>query len=133
MLSYIIFCLFYSFISIYSNYFEFSFIYKYIQNDNLHIIKQVIFESIFNFIFIIILLPMELPYLFLEETDLLSFGYYFTNLNDKTEILDINDKNVKDIKKEVEDDGDIPIIVVNPFFNAKNGFEEIHTGKVSSD
>ena len=76
---------------------------------------------------------MELPYLFLEETDLLSFGYYFTNLNDKTEILDINDKNVKDIKKEVEDNGDIPIIVVNPFFNAKNGFEEIHTGKVSSD
>ena len=133
ILSYIIFSLFYAFISIYSNYLEFSFIYKYIQNDNLHIIKQVIFESVFNFIFIIILLPMKLPYLFIEETDLLSFGYYFTNLNDKKEILDINDKNFKDIKKEVEDNGDIPIIVVNPFFNPNGGFEEIHTGKISSE
>ena len=130
MLSYIIFCLVYSFISIYSNYFEFSFIYKYIQNDNLHIIKQIILESAFNFIFSIILLPMELPYLFTEETDLLSFGYFFINLNDKNEIMDINNKNIKEIKKEAEDTEDIPIIVVNPFYDIKNGFDNIHTGNI---
>ena len=131
LLSFIIFSLFYSVISIYSNYLEYPFIYKYIQNDLLHTIKQFILESIFVVIFIIILLPMELPYLFKEETDLDSFGYFFTNLNDKNEILDINSKNMKEIKKEAGDKQNIPIIVVNPFFNDKNGFDNLHVGKVS--
>ena len=126
IISYIIFCLVYSFISIYSNYVEFSFIYKFIQNDNLHIIKQIILESAFYFIFSIILLPMELPYLFTEETDLLSFGYFFINL--KNEIMDINNKNVQQIKYEAEDN--IPIIVVNPFYDSKNGFENLYTGNI---
>ena len=130
MISFIIYSLCYSFISIYSNYLEFSFIYKYIQNDNLHIIKQIILESVFNLIFSIILLPMELPYLFTEETDLLSFGYFFINLNDKNEIMDINNKNIQQIKKEVEDNDDIPIIVVNPFYDIKNGFDNLHTGNI---
>ena len=133
MLSFTIFGLFYAFISIYSNYFEFSLISKYIQNDILHIIKQIIFESIFNFILIIILLPMELPNLFTEETDLLSFGYFFTNLNEKNEILDINDENIKDIKKEAQENEDFPIVIVNPFYNSKNGFDELHTGKLSME
>ena len=131
MLIFIIFGLIYSFTSIYSNYFEFSIIYKYIQNDCLHFIKQVIFESFFNFIFLIILLPFELPYLFTEETDLLSFGYFFSNLNNEKEILDVNNRNIKEIQKEAEEDEDIPIIVVNPFYTAKNGFEELHAGKIS--
>ena len=131
LLSFIIFSLFYAVVSIYSNYLEYPFIYKYIQNDMLHTIKQLILESIFIVIFIIILLPMELPYLFKEETDLDSFGYFFTNLNDKNEILDINSKNMKEIKKEVGDKQNIPIIVVNPFFNDKNGFDNLHVGKVS--
>ena len=126
MISFIVFGIFYAFISIYSNYLEFPFIYKYIQNDSLHIIKQIIFESIFNFIFTIILLPMELPYLFTEETDLLSFGYFFINL--KNEIMDINNKNVQQIKYEAEDN--IPIIVVNPFYDSKNGFENLYTGNI---
>ena len=131
IITFIIFSLFYSFISIYSNFAEFSFIFKYIQNDNLHIIRQIIFESIFNFIFIFILLPKELPYLYTEETDLLSINYFFSNLNDKNEILDVNNENIKEIKKEVEDNEDIPIVIVNPFFNSKNGFNDLHTGKIS--
>ena len=81
MLLFVAFGLFYSFISIYSNYFEFALTYKYIQNDSLHLIKQIIMESVFNFIFITILLPKELPYLFTEETDLVSFGYFFTDIS----------------------------------------------------
>ena len=111
--------------------FEFELILLYIQNDNLHIIRQIIFESIFNFIFIFILLPKELPYLYTEETDLLSINYFFSNLNDKNEILDVNNENIKEIKKEVEDNENIPIVIVNPFFNSKNGFNDLHTGKIS--
>ena len=131
MLSYIIFSFVYGFISIYSNYYESDIIFKYIQNDVLHNIKQVLFESIFNFIFVIILLPMELPYLFTEETDLLSFEYFFTNLNEQKDILDINDNNINEIKKEAEDNENVPIIVVNPFYRAQDGFDELHTGKIS--
>ena len=131
MLSYIIFSFVYGFISIYSNYYESDIIFKYIQSDVLHNIKQVLFESIFNFIFVIILLPMELPYLFTEETDLLSFEYFLTNLNDQKDILDINDKNINEIKKEAEDNENVPIIVVNPFYRAQDGFDELHTGKIS--
>ena len=74
---------------------------------------------------------MELPYLFTEETDLLSFEYFLTNLNDQKDILDINDKNINEIKKEAEENENVPIIVVNPFYRAQNGFDELHTGKIS--
>ena len=130
-MTFILFSLFYAFISIYSNYCEFSFIYKYIQNDNLHAIKQIIFESIFSFVFTIILLPMELPYLYTEETDLLSFGYFFTSIKHSNEILDINDKNLQKIKNDIEEDDNLPIIVVNPFFKGKNGFDNIHAGNIT--
>ena len=131
MITYIIFTLIYGVTSVYSNYFEFDIIYRYIQSDALHTVKQVLFESIFNFIFVIILLPMELPHLYTEETDLLSFGYFFTNLKEQDDILDINDKNIEEIKKEVENDENIPIVVVNPFYRSQNGFDELHTGKIS--
>ena len=130
MLLFVVFALFYSFISIYSNYFEFDLTYKYIQNDSLHLVKQIIMESIFNFIFITILLPMELPYLFTEETDLVSFGYFFTDLHNEKSILDINDKNIKEIKNNVEENEDIPIIVVNPFYTSQDGFDDLYAGKV---
>ena len=131
MITLIIFSLSYAFISICSNFAEFRLIFKYIQNDNLHIIRQIILESIFNFIFIIILLPKELPDLYTEETDLLSFGFFFSNLNDKNEILDINNENIKEIKNQAEENEDTPIVVVNPFFNSKNGFNDLHTGKIN--
>ena len=130
MLLYAAFALFYSFISIYSNYFEFDLTYKYVQNSSLHLIKQIIMESAFNFIFISILLPMELPYLFTEETDLVSFGYFFTDLNNEKSILNINDKNIRDIKNNLEEDEDIPIIVVNPFYTSQDGFDDLYAGKV---
>ena len=130
MLLFVVFSLFYSFISIYSNYFEFALTYKYIQNDSLHLVKQIIMESVFNFIFITILLPMELPYLFTEETDLVSFGYFFTDLNNEKSILDINDKNIKEVKNNAEENEDIPIIVVNPFYTSQDGFDDLYAGKV---
>ena len=130
MLLFGVFALFYSFISIYSNNLEFDLTYKYIQNDNLHLVKQIIMESIFNFIFITLLLPMELPYLFTEETDLVSFGYFFTDLNNEKSILDINDKNIKEIKNNAEENEDIPIIVVNPFYTSQDGFDDLYAGNV---
>jgi hypothetical protein len=131
LFSFIIFSAFYSIISIYSNYFEFDFVYKYIQNNILHSIKQSIFESVFNIIFLILLLPKALPYLYMEETDLVSFGYFFSNLNDKNEILNANDKKLKQLKKDGNKEN-APIIIVNPFFknNSKNGFDGLHAGKV---
>ncbi len=133
LLSFIIFGVCYASFSIYSNYIEFDFIYKYIQRDTLHYIKLNIFESVFNVIFLILLLPMKLPYLFTEETELISFGYFFTSLNDKREILDVNNKKLKSLKKKDENQKKVPIIVVNPFFknNCKNGFDDLHTGKVT--
>lgn len=130
MLLFVAFALFYSFVSIYSNNFEFDLTYKYIQNDSLHLVKQIIMESVFNFIFIAILLPKELPYLFIEETDLVSFGYFFTDLNNEKSILDINDKNIKEIKKNAEENEDIPIIVVNPFYTSQDGFDDFYAGKI---
>ena len=67
----------------------------------------------------------------MEETDLVSFGYFFSNLNDKNEILNANDKKLKQLKKDGNKEN-APIIIVNPFFknNSKNGFDGLHAGKV---
>ena len=40
------------------------------------------------------------------------------------------EERMKKIVKEVEDNDDIPIIVVNPFYDIKNGFDNLHTGNI---
>ena len=78
----------------------------------------------------ITLIPKELPYLFTEETDLLKTQYLLSDLNEKN-ILNINDKEIKNIKKELNKNGNVNIVLVNPFFDNKSQndpFEELHLG-----
>ena len=120
-------------ISIYIDFFEFDYINKYLQNNTLHVIREIIYISALNLIFMLILLPRKLPHLFTEETDLLCNEYLLGDLNEKN-ILDINDKGIKEIKKHLQKNEDVQIILVNPFFGKKNNrdeFDELHLGKAS--
>ena len=133
MISFSIFAIFYGIISLCTDYFEFDFINQYLQNNTLHVIREMIFISVFNFILLIILLPKELPYLFLEETDLVKCEYLLTDLK-KDSILDINNGEIKNIKKQIENNEKVEFILVNPFFGNKNlneEFDELHLGNTS--
>ena len=130
MISFSIYGILYSVISLLADYFEFNFIYKYLQNNTLHVLREIIFMSLFNTILMITLIPKELPYLFTEETDLLKTQYLLSDLNEKN-ILNINDKEIKNIKKELNKNGNVNIVLVNPFFDNKSQndpFEELHLG-----
>ena len=133
MISFSIFGIIYGTISLFTDYLEFDYINKYLQNNTLHVIREMIFISVFNFVLLIILLPKELPYLFLEETDLVKFEYLLTDLKEDN-ILDINNKEIKSIKKQIENNEKIEFILVNPFFGNKNlneEFDELHLGNTS--
>ena len=133
MISFSIFGIIYGTISLFTDYLEFDYINKYLQNNTLHVIREMIFISVFNFVLLIILLPKELPYLFLEETDLVRFEYLLTDLKEDN-ILDINNKEIKSIKKQIENNEKIEFILVNPFFGNKNlneEFDELHLGNTS--
>jgi hypothetical protein len=131
LIVYDIFILICSIMSIYSNFIEYSIIYKYIENDILYLIKQISFESISSIIFMLVILPSKLPYLFKEETDLMDLGYFFTDLSDEKKIIDINEKNINNFEKKIKNNIEAPIILVNPFYKVDNGFIEFHTGKAS--
>ena len=133
MISFSIFGIFYGLVSLFTDYFEFDYINKYLQNNTLHVIREMIFISVFNFVLLIMLLPKELPYLFLEETDLVKFEYLLTDLKEDS-ILDINNKEIKSIKKQIENNEKVEFILVNPFFGNKNlneEFDELHLGNTS--
>jgi len=133
MISFSIFGIVYGLISLFTDYFEFDYINKYLQNNTLHVIREMIFISVFNFALLIMLLPKELPYLFLEETDLVKFEYLLTDLKEDS-ILDINNKEIKNIKKQIENNEKVEFILVNPFFENKNlneEFDELHLGNTS--
>ena len=133
MISFSIFGIFYGLVSLFTDYFEFDYINKYLQNNTLHVIREMIFISVFNFALLIMLLPKELPYLFLEETDLVKFEYLLTDLKEDS-ILDINNKEIKSIKKQIENNEKVEFILVNPFFGNKNlneEFDELHLGNTS--
>ena len=133
MISFSIYGILYSVISLLADYFEFNFIYKYLQNNTLHVIREMIFINIFNLILMVLLLPKKLPYLFTEETDLLKCEYLLGDLKEKN-ILEINDKKIKNIKKQLEKNEKVQIILVNPFFGKKDGndeFEELHFGNAT--
>lgn len=133
MRSFAIFGILYGVISIYSDYLEFDIINKYLQNNNLHIIREIILISIFNLVLLIMLMPKKLPYLFMEETDLVKCEYLLSDLNEKN-ILDINDSQLKNIKKQVEKNENVQIILVNPYFGNKQQFDEfdgLHIGNAT--
>ena len=135
MITFSVFGIIFGILLILADYLEFDYIYKYLQNNSLHVIREIIFMSLFNFILMVILLPKELPYLFTEETDLLKCEYLLSNLNEKN-ILEANDGEIMKIKKELDDKENVQIVLVNPFFGNKNKndkFEEIHLGKATSD
>ena len=118
-----------------SDYLEFDYIYKYLQNNTLHVIREIIFMSLFNFVLMLLLLPRELPYLFTEETDLKKCEYLLSDLNQKN-ILEVNDREIKNIKKQLDKKDNVQIILVNPFFGNKNQndkFEQLHLGNATSD
>ena len=130
MISFSLFGIIYGIILIISDYMEFNLINKYLQNNTLHVLREIIFMSLFNTILMITLIPKELPYLFTEETDLLKTQYLLSDLNEKN-ILNINDKEIKNIKKELNKNGNVNIVLVNPFFDNKSQndpFEELHLG-----
>ena len=131
----VIFGIIYSIISIYVDFIEFDYINKYLQNNTLHVLREIMYISVFNLIFMSLFLPMKLPHLFVEETDLLSREYLIGDLSEKN-ILDINDKEIKNIKKDLEKNEDVQIILVNPFFGKReketfDDFEELHMGNPS--
>ena len=133
MRSFAIFGILYGVISIYSDYLEFDIINKYLQNNNLHIIREIILISIFNLILLLMLIPKKLPYLFMEETDLVKCEYLLGDLKEKN-ILDINDSQLKSIKKQVEKNENVQIILVNPYFGNKqqfDEFDELHIGNAT--
>ena len=135
MISFSIFGVIYGASLILSDYFEFDYIYKYLQNNTLHVIREIIFMCIFNFILMILLLPKELPYLFTEETDLKKCEYLLSDLNQKN-ILEVNDGEIKNIKKQLDKKENVQIILVNPFYGNKNQndkFEELHLGNATYD
>ena len=79
------------------------------------------------------LMPKKLPYLFMEETDLVKCEYLLGDLNEKN-ILDINDSQLKSIKKQVEKNENVQIILVNPYFGNKqqiDEFDELHIGNAT--
>ena len=133
MRSFAIFGILYGVISIYSDYLEFDIINKYLQNNNLHIIREIILISIFNLVLLIMLMPKKLPYLFMEETDLVKCEYLLGDLKEKN-ILDINDSQLKSIKRQVEKNENVQIILVNPYFGNKqqfDEFDELHIGNAT--
>ena len=130
MILFSLFGIVYGIILIGSDYLEFDLINKYLQNNTLHVLREIIFMSLFNIILMLTLIPEELPYLFTEETDLLKTEYLLSDLKEKN-ILNINDKEIKNIKKELNKNENVNIILVNPFFNDKSQndpFEELHLG-----
>ena len=130
MILFSLFGIVYGIILITSDYLEFDLINKYLQNNTLHVLREIIFMSLFNIILMLTLIPEELPYLFTEETDLLKTEYLLSDLKEKN-ILNINDKEIKNIKKELNKNENVNIILVNPFFNEKSQsdpFEELHLG-----
>ena len=130
MILFSLFGIVYGIILITSDYMEFNLINKYLQNNTLHVLREIIFMSLFNIILMLILIPEELRYLFTEETDLLKTEYLLSDLKEKN-ILNINDKEIKNIKKELNKNENVNIILVNPFFNDKSQndpFEELHLG-----
>ena len=135
MISFSIFGIIYGLILICADFLEFQFINKYLQNNSLHVVREIISVSIFNFVLMIILLPKKLPYLFTEETDLLKTKYLLSDLKEKN-ILEINDKDIKNIKKQLDKNENIKVVLVNPFFEKKNPnekFDELHIGNVTAD
>ena len=128
-----IFGIMYGLISIFADYLEFGLINKYLQNNNLHVIREIIFISIFNLVLLLLLLPKELPYLFTEETDLVKCEYLLGDLKEKS-ILDINNSQLKTIKKQLEKNENVQVILVNPFFGNKEQFDEfegLHIGNAT--
>ena len=133
MISFAIFGILYGGISIYADYLEFDIINKYLQNNNLHIIREIILISIFNLILLLILIPKKLPYLFMEETDLVKCEYLLGDLKEEN-ILDINSSQLKNIRKQIERNENVQIILVNPYFGNKQQFDEfegLHIGNAS--
>ena len=135
MISFSIIAIIYGISLILSDYLEFDYIYKYLQNNTLHVIREIIFMSLFNFVLMLLLLPKELPYLFTEETDLKKCEYLLSDLNQKN-ILEVNDREIKNIKKQLDKKENVQIILVNPFFGNKSKsdkFEQLHLGNATSD
>ena len=135
MMSFSIFAIIYSTILLFADYYEFDYINKYLQNNSLHVIREIIFISILNFTLMLLLLPGELPYLFTEETDLLKCEYLLGNIKEKN-ILEINDKEIKNVKKQIDKNENVQIILVSPFFENKNQndkFEELYIGNATND
>ena len=135
MISFSIFAIIYGISLILSDYLEFDYIYKYLQNNTLHVIREIIFMNLFNFVLMLLLLPKELPYLFTEETDLKKCEYLLSDLNHKN-ILEVNDREIKNIKKQLDKKENVQIILVNPFFGNKSQndkFEQLHLGNATSD
>ena len=135
MISFSIFAIIYGISLILSDYLEFDYIYKYLQNNTLHVIREIIIMSLFNFVLMLLLLPKELPYLFTEETDLKKCEYLLSDLNQKN-ILEVNDREIKNIKKQLDKKENVQIILVNPFFGNKSKsdkFEQLHLGNATSD
>ena len=135
MISFSIFAIIYGISLILSDYLEFDYIYKYLQNNTLHVIREIIFMSLFNLVLMLLLLPKELPYLFTEETDLKKCEYLLSDLNQKN-ILEVNDREIKNIKTQLDKKENVQIILVNPFFGNKSQndkFEQLHLGNATSD
>ena len=133
MRSFAIFGILYGGISIFADYLEFDIINKYLQNNNLHIIREIILISIFNLILLLILIPKKLPYLFMEETDLVKCEYLLGDLKEEN-ILDINSSQLKNIRKQIERNENVQIILVNPYYGNKQQFDEfegLHIGNAS--
>jgi hypothetical protein len=119
---------------------EYKFSYFYLDNYNIHLILQIVYETFFFMLLFRVFYPQNLPGHYLEDV---IFTYkttavFLAKIGDKRSDNLKNDKrfNISKLKyntlEKLSKKQDQPILLMNPFMSSKQNFElkELHIGNV---
>ena len=130
----------YSFIILITPILDYIYIYNYIDNFNVYLIFQLLYESICILFYTLAFFPKKLPRYYFDE---ILFNYkvkVFLLANISEEESDIINKNSKNLNisnltfdklKKISKKDNYPIVLINPYYNSEKKislFENIHLG-----